>query len=322
MSIKQRIRTILMNSQKGQYLFYSLRILREKYVMATKTDEEYVKDIYKKRFLSTIDWKNLKTFGEKLQWLKLFYRDEVIPRCTDKYEVHQYLHEMGYGYLCNEIIGVYNNANEIDFESLPEKFVAKATHGSGWNLICKDKTQLNWKDTVRLMNSWLKLNLFAFGREWNYKDLQPRIIVEKFIEHEPLNDYKFMCFNGKPLYMQLNNDYEGVHYVDFYDLETWEHLPVTYMNYKRSEREIEKPEKFDEMMKLAKCLSERFPFVRVDFYNFGETILLGELTFFPAGGLWPFVPQEKGYNEIVGEKLKLPEPNYNLKLYKTICNIK
>lgn len=322
MSIKRKIRAKLMSSTKGQYLFYTIRVLREKYALATKSDEKYVRTTYKRRFGKSINYMNPTLFGEKLQWLKLFYRDDVMPRCTDKFEVHKYLQELGYGYLCNEVVGVYNNAKEIDYESLPVKFVAKATHGSGWNLICKDKSQLNWEDTVRTMNSWLKLNLFVFGREWNYKDLQPRIIIEKFIEHEPLNDYKFMCFNGEPLYMQLNNDYEGVHYVDFYDLKTWEHLPVTFMNYNRSERIVEKPEKFDEMMELARVLSKRFPFVRVDFYNFGETILLGELTFFPSGGLWPLVPMGSGYNELFGEKLCLPEPNHNLEIYHRLIKKK
>lgn len=283
-----------------------------------KSDIEYIKSVYLERFNKDINLKNPTTLSEKLQWLKLFYRDEKMPICSDKYEVHTYLDNIGYGYLCNKIIGVYDNSREIDFDSLPEKFVAKATHGSGWNLICKNKNELNWKNTVELMNSWLKLNLFAFGREWNYKDIKPRIVIEKFIEHEPLNDYKFMCYNGEPLYMQLNNDYEGKHYVDFYDLKTWEHLPVTYSEYALSNRNIEKPEQFDKMMELARELSKPFPFVRVDFYSFDDTILLGELTFFPAGGLRPFLPMEKGYNEFLGAPLKLPKPNYNLDLFEKI----
>lgn len=322
MAIKSIIREKMMSSEKGQVLFFRIRRLREKYALLTTSDLKYITKTYEKRYGKPIDFSNPKGFGEKLQWMKLFYRNKYMPVCSDKYELHNYLDELGLGYLGNKVIGVYEDAREISYEELPKKFVAKATHGSGWNLICKDKSELNWKDTVRKMNSWLKLNLYVFGREWNYKNIKPRIIVEEFIEHEPLNDYKFMCFNGEPLYMQLNNDYEGEHYVDFYDLKTWEHLPVTLMHYKRSDRVIEKPEQFDEMIRLARVLSKRFPFVRVDFYSFDETIILGELTFFPGGGLWPFVPMDKGYNNLIGSKLSLPKPNHNLKLFKKLTNEK
>ncbi|MBQ9530752.1 MAG: glycosyl transferase [Eubacterium sp.] len=307
-----------MSSSKGKILFYKIRVLREKYIMATKNDETYIREVFAQRFGREINLKDPKTLSEKLQWLKLFYRDDRLPICSDKFEVHNYLESIGYGYLGNKVIGVYENAKDIDYNSLPNKFVAKATHGSGWNLIVKNKNDINWNDSVKLMNSWLKLNLFAFGREWNYKDIKPRIVVEEFINHEPLNDYKFMCYNGEPLYMQLNNDFNGKHYVDFYDLKTWEHIPATYSDYKFSERTIEKPEQFDKMMELARELSKPFPFVRVDFYSFDDTILLGELTFFPAGGLRPFLPRGYGFNELMGKQLKLPEPNYNLSLYKKI----
>lgn len=318
MKIKNKFKLALMSSSKGKILFYKIRVLREKYIMATKNDETYIREVFAQRFGREINLKDPKTLSEKLQWLKLFYRDDRLPICSDKFEVHNYLESIGYGYLGNKVIGVYENAKDIDYNSLPNKFVAKATHGSGWNLIVKNKNDINWNDSVKLMNSWLKLNLFAFGREWNYKDIKPRIVVEEFINHEPLNDYKFMCYNGEPLYMQLNNDFNGKHYVDFYDLKTWEHIPATYSDYKFSERTIEKPEQFDKMMELARELSKPFPFVRVDFYSFDDTILLGELTFFPAGGLRPFLPRGYGFNELMGKQLKLPEPNYNLSLYKKI----
>ena len=263
-----------------------------------------------------MDLINPVTFGAKLQWLKLFYRDPDIPRCSDKYELKNYLAERGFGEHCIETIGIYNSANEIDFDSLPQQFAAKATHGSGWNLICKDKSSLNWKNSVRLMNSWLKLNLYVFGREWNYKEIQPRIIVEKFLSHEPLYDYKYLCFQGEPKILQLNNDFNGVHYVDFYDISTWKHLPFTHDKYIKSDRNMKKPEQFDEMLQLAREISKPFPFVRVDFYSFDGMILVGELTFFPSGGLLPYVPIETGYNEIVGSYLHLPAPNHNLALYQ------
>lgn len=318
MDIKSKLRKVFFSSAKGEYLFYKLRILREKRALKKLTDLEYVQETYKNRFGKDIDLVDPKGYGEKLQWLKLFYRHPDMPRCTDKYEARGYIEEQGLGYLLNDLIGVYDDANDIDFDSLPDRFVVKATHGSGWNLIVKDKSTVDWKNQVKVMNSWLKLNLYVFGREWNYKDLKPRLVVEKFIDHEPLNDYKYMCFNGEPLYMQLNNDYEGAHYVDFYDLRTWTQIPVTYSAYKKSDRHIEKPPKFDEMMELARKLSKPFPFVRVDFYNYDDTILFGELTFFPGGGLWPFAPMDKGYNESIGAEMQLPEPNHNLEILEKL----
>lgn len=311
MSLRKFIKYKMLSSLRGQILFYKIRILREKYALATLTDEQYVKKTYKERFGYEINLNNPKTFQEKLQWLKLNYRNLDMPQCSDKYEVRNYLEEKGYGFLLNDLIGVYDNAKDINFDSLPNKFVAKANHGSGWNLICEDKTQLNWKQAVKLMNSWLKLNLYVFGREWNYKDIKPKIVIEKYLEHRPLNDYKYMCYNGKPEYMQVNNDVDGEHYVDFIDLSDWSLIPVTYGPYKMSGRLIEKPKQFDEMYNLACELSKPFPFVRVDFYNFDDKIIFGELTFFPGGGLWPFTPRKEGeyWDKKIGEKLVLPNKN-------------
>ena len=314
MALKNDLRKKLFSSYGGQVFFYKIRRVREKLCLARYSDYEYIQKIAKERFGREKDLADPKTFTEKLQWLKLFYRDEKMPICSDKYRVREYLKECGLEHLGNEVLGVYDDARKIDFDKLPEKFVAKANHGSGWNLICKDKAGLDKKGCVRLMNEWLKLNLYVFGREWNYKDIEPRIVVEKFIEYEPLNDYKFMCFNGEPLYMQLNNDYQGTHYVDFYELDGWKHLPFSYGSYRISDRVIEKPPMYDKMFELARQLSKPFPFVRVDFYNYDDVVILGELTFFPGGGLWPLNPVETGYDETLGEKLRLPAPNHNLEL--------
>ncbi len=315
MRLRQKIKDVLFRSGFGEQVFFGIRRIREKTALAFIKDEQYIKRTYKKRFKRKINLKNPTTYTEKLQWLKLFYRNEKMPVCSDKYDIRKYLEECQLEYLANDIVGIYENVEDVDFEALPDKFAAKATHGSSWNLICEDKSTLDISRAKRKMKAWLKLNLYVFGREWNYKTIKPRIIIEKFIEHKPLNDYKFMCFNGEPMYMQLNNDYEGIHYVDFYELDGWKHLPFTYGPYKRSDRTLEKPQMYDEMMRLARILSKPFPFVRVDFYNFGDTIILGELTYFPGGGLWPLIPNSE-YDAILGEKLTLPEPNYNLELYK------
>lgn len=319
MSIKKNIKKQLQGSASGQLLFFYIRILREKLCMLTP-DKEFLQKRYKQKHGKEMDLINPKNYSEVCSWLKLFYRDERMVRCADKYGIRDYLAEQGYDNLCNEVIGVYDDARKIDFDSLPDKFVAKATHGSSWNLVCTDKNKLDWKTEVKKMNMWLKLDLTAFGREWNYKDIKPQIVIEKFLDHQPLNDYKFMCFNGEPMFMQVNHDEDGVHYLDYYKLDGWEKLPVYLKGYNNYDGVLPKPDNYEKMFEIAKDLSKPFPFSRIDFYSFDDTIILGEITFFTGGGLTPFVSKEGNYDELFGSLIKLPEPNHNLELYNKLYN--
>lgn len=315
--VKDFVKQKATKSWYGNLLYSRIRGIFEKVAMARLSDETYIRTTYKKRFGREIDLKNPKTYTEKLQWLKLFYRNDKMPICTDKYAVHQYLEHLGYKQLLNEIIGVYKSADDIDFESLPDSFVAKTTHGCGQNLICKDKSELDWDKWKKVMNSWLKLNVYAFGREWNYKNIPPRIIIEKLIEHEPLIDYKFMCFNGEPKFLQINNDEGSKHHVDFYDIE-WNKVDFTYKRFTQSDSIVLPPPQFEEMKEIARKLSAPFPYVRVDFYNPPNQIIFGELTYFPGSGLLPLVPIENKYDEKLGAQINLPAPNYNLELHRKI----
>ena len=313
---KEFIKQKASKSVYGLLLYSSIRAIVEKIALISFTDEAYIKTTYKKRFGREINLKDPKTYTEKLQWLKLFYRNDKMPICTDKYEVHEYLTSLGHSHLLNEIIGVYENVEDIDFESLPNRFVAKATHGCGSNLICKNKGELDWKKWKKIMKTWLKLKLYAFGREWNYRDIPPRIIIEKLIDHEPLIDYKFMCFNGEPKFLQINNDSKGIHYVDFYNIN-WNRVDFTYNKFKQSNHILPIPPQFEEMKELARKLSKPFPFVRVDFYNPPNRIIFGELTYFPGSGLLPLVPLINNYDELLGSYLNLPTPNHNLNLQES-----
>ncbi len=312
-NFKELIKQKASKSLYGTLLYAKVRALFEKMILLRFTDEAYIKSTYKKRFGYAINLKDPKTYTEKLQWLKLFYRNDKMPIVTDKYEVHQYLTDLGYKHLLNDVLGVYNNANDIDFDALPNSFVAKTTHGCASNIICKNKNELDWKKWVKIMNSWLNLNVYAFGREWNYKDIKPRIIIEKLIEHQPLIDYKFMCFNGEPKYLQINNDFEGVHYVDFYDID-WNRVDFTYHKFKKSKHVLPIPPQFEEMKALAKEISAPFPYVRVDLYNPPGKIIIGELTFFPGSGLLPLIPVKNNYDQLLGSQLSLPKANHNLNL--------
>lgn len=318
--IKRIIKKKLLGSDRGTLFFYKIRTIREWLALTFIDDYTYITKEFKKRYGREIDLKNPQTISEKLQWLKLFYRNENIPICSDKYEIRNYLKKYGYDHLLNDVIAVLESDDEIDnldIDSLPDKFVAKATHGSSWNLICTNKNNLDWKLWKKTFKQWLKMNLYVFGREWNYKDLKPKILIEKFIEHQPLIDYKFTCFNGEPKYIQVNSERDGERYVDFYDME-WKHLGISLKNYTPSDTKLIKPEQFEEMKKIARELSQEFPYVRVDFYNFNDKILLGELTFFPGGGLLKFYPETDKYENLFGSYLNLPKPNHNLELYNRL----
>lgn len=319
--MKKTIKRKLFETPKGQLFFYKLRVLREKLALATLSDYNYVTKQYKKNMGREINLQNPSTFTEKLNWMKLFYRHEDMPIASDKYEVRDYIKSKGLEHILNDLIGVYTDANDIDYDTLPDKFVAKATHGSSWNLVCNNKESLDWANWVKIMNSWLKLNLFVFGREWNYKELTPRIVVEKFLEQDPLIDYKFFCFNGKPKYIQTNNFFEGKKYIEFYDLD-WKKTEFTYITDYQSSTVLERPSQLKKMIDLATFLSKDFSFVRVDFYNVEEKIIFGEMTFFPSGGMENFKPVEKNIDLLLGKLLHLPEPNHNLSLLKKISEQK
>jgi len=315
--MKRTLKRWLHRSPSGTLMFNRLRVWREKAALRLFDDHQYVTHTYRERFGREIDLANPVAFTEKLQWLKLFYRDPRMPVCSDKYAVRGFVLDAGYGHLLNPLIGVYARADDIDFDALPNRFALKATHGSGWNLVCKDKDLVNWRVWRRVADSWLRLDLSVFGREWHYREIEPRLIVEEFIDIDPLIDYKLMCFNGEPRFVQVNHDLNGCHYVDFFSMD-WEKHDMTYRHYVQSECGVPKPGRLGEMIVIARDLCRGFPFVRVDFYATDGQLLIGELTFFPGGGLQPIIPAGTGYDEMLGDWLVLPPANHNLDLLDSI----
>ncbi|MCK9265906.1 glycosyltransferase [bacterium] len=319
--VKKSVSLIKKWRDKGQFLkknpYTSFLINEKKRIIFSQkmnryTDKEYVSIIYKNSFSRELNLENPRLFNEKLQWLKIYYRDERMVICADKYAVREYVKEKGYGGLLNTLYGVYENPSDIDFKKLPDKFVLKATHGSGWNIICKDKNTYDWLGWKLVMKSWLKQNLYYYGREWVYKDIKPQIICEKYIEgieNQNLMDYKFFCFNGKPKLIQIDIDRFIKHKRDMYDTE-WKRLPFMYNFQNSANKAIESPANLPKMLKIAEALSIGYPFARVDLYNVGTTIIFGEITFFPESGFGKFKPAE--YDFKLGNFLQLPEKNFNI----------
>ncbi|MEK5066212.1 ATP-grasp fold amidoligase family protein [Cytobacillus sp. FSL R5-0596] len=290
--------------RKSSFMTMALYLFRN---VAYKLNPEWVVKInFKRRAGYTPNLDNPKSFNEKLQWLKLYWRDPKASRCSDKYSVREYVKSCGYEHILNSLIGVYDNVNDINFDTLPNKFVLKATHGSGMNIICTDKSRLDIKKTKKTMDKWLKQNYYYHSFEWVYKDIKPRIICEKFIEtkdKKPPKDYKLFCFDGIPkMLFVASNRGKGTTKFDFYDCN-WELLNLK-QHYPNSGQKEDKPKELEEMLTIASRLSEGFPQVRIDFFCENGEILLSEMTFFHFSGNQPFEPIEYDYK--MGEWLQLP----------------
>lgn len=269
-------------------------------------DKEYLKLMYRLKVGRKLHLDNPKTFNEKLQWLKLYNRKEFYSSLVDKYEVRQYVKKkVGEQYLV-PIFGVWDKFDDIDFNMLPRKFVIKCTHDSGGVIICKDKDKLNMTEARNKIQSCLDRNFYYWGREWPYKNVKPRIIVEQYLEDESgdeIKDYKFMVFNGKvkcSFVCSERYSEEGLA-VDFYDLN-WNKMPFM-RKYRNSDKVIEKPKNYEKMIELAEKLSVDMIFDRIDFYEINGNIYFGEITLYPGGGFEKFIPEK--YDTILGEMLEI-----------------
>ena len=250
------------------------------------------------------DFKNPQRFSEKLQLYKMRYRNPVMPCCVDKYEVRKYVESKGLGHILNELYGVYDKPEDIDFSMLPQSFVIKTTDGGGGLnvIVVKDKDTADYNVILKKLNLWnhRKKSSANVGREWAYDGDNPsRIIIEKLLEDSltpSLIDYKFFCFNGVPVYCQVITGRWDTECIDFFD-EKWNHQSFVGLNSLVGNAKIEphKPSNYEEMWKLAGQLAADFPFVRVDLYSVLGKTVFGEMTFYPASGYGFFKPDSTDF---------------------------
>ena len=276
----------------------------ETYILS---DKSFIKKIYKKRMGKEINLSEPQTFCEKQNWLKLYDRKPVYTVMADKYLARDFVAErIGEKYLV-PLLGVWDNADEIDFDALPEKFVLKCNHNSDV-VICTDKSTLDIEKTREQLNNQLRIDYYCFKREWPYKNIPRKIICEKFMENtngENLVDYKLFCFDGVPKFIMVNSNRfgEGGVHVDMYDMQ-WTHMEMQDGHYPNAGDIFSKPECFDEMCKLAEVLSKDTTLLRVDFNYWDNKLYFGELTFFHSAGLESFMPEK--WDEILGSWVNLP----------------
>lgn len=257
-----------------------------------------------------LDLENPKRFTEKMQWVKLHASTQEKGYLADKYEVRNWIREkIGEEYLI-PLLGVWESVSEIDFDALPDSFVLKCNHGSGMNIIIRDKGKVDLEEIKKKLDLWLSLNYgFCNGAfELHYQYIKPRIIAEALMvdgDKEDLDDYKFCCFNGTPVCCEVivgRNTDERVNYYDKeWNLQEFVGLCAPGAPYKNTDAPLEKPLEYSKMMELAAVLSEGFPFVRVDFYVINHRIYFGEMTFTPSNCGGRFYPDK--YDYIFGDML-------------------
>lgn len=268
-------------------------------------DKWFIMLKYRKAFGTWPGLKNPKTFNEKLNWLKLNDHNPLYTTMVDKYEAKQYVANIiGEEYII-PTYGVWDRAEDIDFDALPDKFVLKATHDSGRVIICKDKSKLDREYAISEMRKSLKRNFYAVTREWPYKNVKPRIIAEALLENQcgtDIADYKIHNFNGESKFILVCRDRftESGLTEDFYDVD-WNRINVRRPNSPNASKEEPRPKLLDLMVRLSEKLSAESAFMRTDFYVVDDKAYFGEITFYPASGTVPFIPDS--YDRLFGEMI-------------------
>lgn len=302
------------------YLFQNLLLVKQQKYYQNLDPKKYpaaLKTWYEKVTGKPLNLENPQTFNEKIQWMKLYDSTPLKTRLADKYLVREWVADkIGEEYLI-PLLGVWDTFDDIDFDTLPNQFVLKANHGSGWNVIVQDKAAFDKEDAKKKFDRWMKTN-FAYnnGLELHYRDIVPKIIAETYLENAngELSDYKCHCYSGKVEYIQCMTGRASHDTLreKIYNLE-WEALPFV-QNYPRYDGDIIKPLDISKMAELATNLSNAFIYVRVDFYALDDgSIKFGEMTFTPGSGAGPWnLPEyDLKYGQLIYLSQKSDDHNIN-----------
>lgn len=269
-------------------------------------DALYLKIRYRKKCGKKLNLKEPKDYNDKLNWLKLHDHNPEYTKMVDKATSKEWATSIiGEGHVI-PTIGVYKKSSDIDFSALPSKFVLKCTHDSGTVFVCTDKEKFDISGACAKLDKALKENYFYFGREWAYKNIEPQIIAEEYMADESgteLKDYKVFCFDGEPKMIEVIYGRYSKKGCNLYTPK-WEYLHGESVHFPSDESvQIEKPQKLEEMMSMARKLSAGIPHVRVDFYIANDTVIFGEMTFFHSNGFGGFRPDE--FNRMLGDWIEI-----------------
>ena len=302
------IKDIIRNSS-SYYSFLSLRRAIFKWKMSHMTKEDLkrrIEKMYEERVGHKLDWSHLVTYTEKMQWEKLYDDNPDKVTLSDKYLVREWVKEkIGERHLI-PLLGVWSNASDIDFDSLPNQFVLKTNCGSGDVIIIRDKNRLSIKEIKiiqKKLNYYLNYDFGLSSCEIHYSKIKPMIVAEQFIDsgEKDLPDYKFLCFNGTPYFCWVDIGRYTDHSRHVYDME-W-NFQEWNQYYEVKDIHLPRPQNFSEMKQIASILSQGFSHVRVDLYNINGRIFFGEMTFTNGSGFDVIKPEK--YDYMLGELWKL-----------------
>lgn len=289
------------------YRFFNLRIVQFIRFRGWMCDKRYVTHVYKKRFGVKLNLDNPKTFNEKNNWRKLNDRKDIYTKMVDKYLFKEVVKERVGEDATFRLLGVWDNPKDIDFDSLPDKFVLKANHAGGV-IVCRDKSTFDKKQAIKELKVDLKTNYFIRSREYPYKNVQRKIVAEEYMG-EDLIDYKNYCFNGRVEYTlvwknQSRKDGRKpkAYFCGAYDRK-WNKCDLS-IDYPTLDENADKPQCYEKMVEMAEKMSKDIPFVRTDCYIINDKVYLGEMTFFPWGGFMKINDDE--WNKKLGDMQRLP----------------
>ncbi len=275
--------------------------------------KEILTDVCRRELGYAVDWDEPKSFNEKIMWLKLNYQDPLITRCCDKYAVKGYVTEVLGPAFTVPTIGRWSDPDEIDFDALPDQFVLKVNWSSGMNIIVPDKSRLDRDEARKKLKGWLspEQNSYYQTFNWGYKHMAPVVYAEEYIseigDSTQIYDYKFFCYDGVCKNIFITTDRFTNKTYNWFDRD-FNELPFTYGRVGKTKGGVKKPKHYEDMVVWAEKLSRPFPFVRVDFYEIGDRVMVGEMTFYCGGGILAFHPREWDYK--LGELIQLPQPVY------------
>lgn len=297
--------------QYGQKYYHYLLDMEGNLTTAKK--KEILSEIFERHLGYRLSWTGPRTFNAKIMWLKLNYQNPLITRCSDKFEVKGYVDEvLGEGHVV-PTIDWWTNPDDIDFSKLPDQFALKVNWSSGFNIIVKDKSKIDEQKIREQLRVWTRSSQNSYYQlfNWGYRHMSPVIYAEEYIseigDSSQIYDYKFFCYDGVCKNLFITTDRFTNKTYNWFDRD-FNELPFTYGAVGKTPGGVEKPKHFEEMVAYAEKLAKPFPFVRVDFYEIGDKVLVGEMTFYSGGGILPFHPRK--WDVEMGKLINLPEPMY------------
>jgi len=308
--MKQKIRHLYLNTSLGYFVLHPFFVLYG-FSLQLITDKTLVKRKFRSSMGRKLDLENPSTLNEKINFLKIYERHPLLPIAADKYKVRDYIKDtIGEAYLIPLVFHT-KNPKDIVPENLPDyPVIIKTNHNSSGGIIVKDKSKIDWKAKRKVLAKLLQENHYYTTREWQYKDIEPRIVVEKLLTDTKGNipdDYKLHCFNGKLVFTQVDLERHTDHKRNLYDVD-WKRIPCKWIY--ENGNEVPKPGNYAKMKELAEQIATDFTYVRVDFYSIGESIFFGELTFHSDSGFGRFIPESYDYQ--LGEMLNIDHIITNL----------